>query len=80
VYGTIDEFHNAVVAQEEIVRNVADSWASCVRVSSHCEYQLMLGWCDAGGFGLGLAPAHEPSELSAELEQTAVIALTQWHY
>jgi hypothetical protein len=59
--GPVDETDHAVMAEQQIVRDFADSRAPRFWVASNGEEQLMLGGREASRPGLLLAPALEPA-------------------
>ena len=64
--GPIHETHGAVVAQQQLVGNVADLGPPRIDVSSDCKQQLVLGRGQPGRSCLGLAPMLEPPQTSAK--------------
>lgn len=60
--GAVDETDRAVVAEQEVVRHLADGRPSRVTVAADREQQLVLGRCEAGRLRLLLAPALESSQ------------------
>ena len=60
--GAIHEPHRAVVAEEEVVGDLADGRAAAVGVPADGEQQLVLGRRQAGGLRLLVAPAKKPSQ------------------
>jgi hypothetical protein len=59
---SIDEFDNAVVAQQQIIGNVAHCWSAGVSVSADDEKQLMLSWGQSSIMCLPLTPPFKTSE------------------
>jgi hypothetical protein len=71
--GAVDEPHRAVGAQHEVPGDIADRWSVLIAVTADREQELVLGGRQAGGLGVLLAPAQEPAQAGAELEQPSVV-------
>jgi len=69
---TVDEADGAVVQKEQVVRDLADSRATRITVSPYRQQQLMLGWREAGGTSLALAPALEMAKPGPQGQQASV--------
>ncbi len=65
-FGAIHEAHGAVVAQQQLVGDVADLGPPGINVSSDRKQQLVLGGGQAGRSCLGLAPMLEPPQASTK--------------
>jgi hypothetical protein len=65
--GAVDELDDAVVAQQEMVGDLADRRRATVPADG--EKQLVLGGRQSRALRLSLAPAKELAETVAELEQ-----------
>ncbi len=75
--GPVDELDHGVVAQQQVVGQVADGGQTFV--AAHCEQQLVLGWGQPGGLRLVFAPAEEPAQAIAEAEETSVLDIVKMH-
>jgi len=65
-FGAIHETHGAVVAQQQLVGDVADLGPAGINVSSDRKQQLVLGGGQPGRSCLSLAPMLEPPKASAK--------------
>jgi hypothetical protein len=74
--GPVDQFHDAVVAQQQVVGDLPDRRGRAV-VAPDGEQQLVLRRREPGGAGLLLAPMEEPPDAVAELQQPPVVLVTQ---
>lgn len=70
--GTVDEAHHAVVAQQQVIGDIADG-GGAPGMPAYREEQLILRGRDAGGNGLLFAPVHEAPELIAKGQEPLVI-------
>jgi len=77
LFGSIDELDRAVVAQEEMVGDVADGGRRLVFVAADGEEQLVLLPGETGGAGLLVAPVQEAAQRRAEAEELAVLIVAQ---
>ena len=68
----IDQTDNAVMAEEKIVRHLADCRTSRVGVSTDGQEKLMLCRGQPGRFGLLLAPSLKMTKTRPEREQPSV--------
>jgi hypothetical protein len=73
--GPVDEADRAVMAEEQVLRDVADGGAPRVVVAADGEQELVLGRRQPGRRRLPLAPAQEAPQPGAELEQRAVLGV-----
>lgn len=64
---TVDQFHCAVMLQEQVVGDVTQ--AGGASMATNRQEELMLRGCDADGLGAVLAPPHESAEAVAERQQ-----------
>jgi hypothetical protein len=71
--GAIDEADRTVVAQDEVAGDIPDGRSARVAVTADGEQQLVLGRCEACGLSVLLAPAQEPAQTGAQLEQAPVV-------
>jgi hypothetical protein len=71
--GAIDELDHAVVAQEEVVGDVADRRRSAM--TSNRQEQLVLRPREADGLRLVLAPVEEPAEPVAEGQEALEVVI-----
>ena len=71
--GAIDEPDRAVMAQHEVAGDVADGRSARVVMTADGEQQLVLGRGEARGLGVLLAPAQEPAQTGAQLEEPPVV-------
>jgi hypothetical protein len=55
----IDQLDRAVVAQQQVIGDVADRRPTRIRVAADGKQQLMLSRGQAGGLSLTLTPSHE---------------------
>jgi len=67
-FGAVHEAHGAVVAQQQLVGDVADLGSAGINVPSNREQQLMLGGGQPGRSCPILAPMLEPPQASAKGE------------
>ena len=65
----VDQPHRAVVAQQQVARDVADGGARLPFVSADGEQELVLGRRQSRPFGLLFAPVQEAAQADPELEQ-----------
>ena len=72
---SIDESDRAVVAKEQGVGDLSDGRSALVAVAADREQELVLHGCEPDGDGLFLAPAEEPPEADAELEEQFVVGV-----
>lgn len=70
--GTVDEPHDAVVAQQQVIGDIADR-RGAAGMPAYREQQLILGGRDAGGNRLLFAPVDEASELIAKGQEALVV-------
>ena len=70
---TIDQFHSAVVLNEESRRNLADGRLHAVGQAVDQEEELVLLRLDAVGFGGDFAEVDEAADLPAELGEVTVL-------
>ena len=75
VRGAVDELHCAVVAEEEVVGDVADRGTARITMAPDRQQQLVLCRRDALGLRSLFAPTQEPAETGAELEQALVFGV-----
>ena len=66
-FGTVDELDRAVVAQQQVARDVGH--ARRTPMPPDGKEELMLGRRDVGSLGAFLTPAEEPAQAIAKLEQ-----------
>lgn len=71
--GAIDQPDGAVVAQQEMVGDVADGRAARVGVTADGEQQLVLRGRQPGRMGLPFAPAQKPAQARAKVEEPGVL-------
>ncbi len=64
---TIAEFHNAVMAQRQPVREIADCGHGSFGRARYLEQELMLLWCEPRSGCSLFAEVQKPSESKAEL-------------
>jgi hypothetical protein len=76
---TVDQLDRAVVADQQVAGDVADGRARRVAVATDREQELVLRRGQPGGDGPVGAPAKEPSQPGAEVEQPLVVPLLQGH-
>ena len=74
---TINEPDSAVVAQQEVVRDIADRGTGWIWMAPDGKQQLVLGGRQILRARLLRAPAQEPSQASPELEQTPVVGIDE---
>lgn len=77
--GSVDQADDTVVAEEEVVGDLADGGCWAVAVTSYRQEQLVLGRREASGTGLALAPAFEVAKPGAQCEQSRVSRIGQGH-
>ena len=77
--GAVDELDGAVVAEEQVVGDLADGRSAGVIVAMDGEEQLMLVRGQPGRLGLLFAPAQEATEPVSQREQPCVFLLGQSH-
>jgi hypothetical protein len=70
--GTVDETHDTVVPQQEVVGELADGRCAA-GVPADREQQLILRGRDAGVEGLLFAPMQEASELVTERQEALIV-------
>jgi hypothetical protein len=68
----IDQTNHAVMAEEQIVRHLADGRTSWVGVSTDRQEKLVLCRGQPGCFGLLLAPSLKKAKTGSEREQPSV--------
>ena len=73
--GPVHELHHAVVAQQQVVRDVSDRGPPTIRVTPHREEELVLRRREPEARGLLLAPPEEPPKPIAEIEQLRVLSV-----
>ena len=71
----IDQLDGAVVAKEQGVGDLADRRGAGSGVSPDGEEQLVLGWGQAGGSRLLLAPPEEVPQADTQGEQSTVVGV-----
>ncbi len=71
-FGPVDQADGAVVAQEQDVGHVGDRRAAGVTVAPNGQQELVLGRGQAGGGGLGAAPAEEAAQAGAQGQEPGV--------
>lgn len=77
--GPVNEPDHAVVAQDEVISELADRRSADIGMASYGEQELMLGRREAGGVGLLLAPVQKPPQARPKLEQMLVVAVGGHH-
>ena len=77
--GPVHQSDRTVVAQEEVVGNLADGRSPGVGVAADGQQQLVLRRRQARLLGLLLAPAQEPAQPRPERQQILVIGIRQTH-
>ena len=75
--GPVDELDDGVVAQEEVVGEIADRRTALV--PPHGEQELVLCRGQPSSLRLLLAPAQEAAEAVAEAEETPVLGVVEVH-
>src|SRR5579871_941504 len=70
--GAVDQLDDAVVAEQEVLREVADGRPATVIVPAHGQEELVLGARKAGGGGLLLTPSLEAPQPGPELQEPCV--------
>lgn len=75
--GAVDETDGGVMAQEQVVGDLADRRSPWIRVAADGEQELMLGRRQPGGCRLLLAPAQEATQPGAQGEQLRVCLIAQ---
>ena len=75
VDGAVDEPGRAVVAKKQRFGDVADCRCPAPAMTAYREQQLVLRGGETFARGLLLAPAQEPAQLGAELEQPLVVVV-----
>jgi hypothetical protein len=73
--GSIDQFDDAVVAQQQVICDVSDRRRGTV--ASDGEQELVLRTGEPDGSRLLLAPVLEPTQAVPERQQTAEVPLPQ---
>lgn len=73
----VDKTHDAVVAQHEGLRELADRRSVLGTAASYCEQKLMLGWGEAVRIGLFLAPVQEAAQAGAQVQELPVLLVCQ---
>lgn len=69
---TVDEPNGAVVQKEQVVSDLSNSRATRITVSPYRQQQLMLGWRQARGASLALAPTFEMAKPGPQGQQASV--------
>ena len=77
--GTVHETHSAVMAQEEVVGDLADGRTAPIAATPNGQKQLVLGGRQAGGFRLLLAPSFEMAEAGPQPQQAGISVVGQAH-
>jgi hypothetical protein len=75
--GAIDQPDRAVVAQQQVVGDVADRRPARVRMTADREEELVLCGSEPGRARLLLAPAQEPAQARAKLQQPPVVVVAE---
>jgi len=75
----VNETHRTVVDEEQIVGYFSDRWTTGITMPSDGQQQLVLGWSEASGARLALAPAFEMAEPRTQSQQTGVDGIGQTH-
>jgi hypothetical protein len=65
----IDQADRAVMAQDEVLGQVANRGSLVAGVTANRQQQLVLGGCQPGRVGLLIAPAQEAAQSGAQLQQ-----------
>lgn len=73
LHGAIDQLDGAVVAEQEVGRDVAD--ARCRSVASDRQEELVLGRREPDLMSLVLAPVKEPAQAVAELQESLEVTV-----
>jgi hypothetical protein len=73
--GAVDQFDGAVVAQQQVVGNVADRGSPTIGVAADGEQELMLPRGQAGCLGLLFAPSQEAAQSGTEAEKPLVVVV-----
>ena len=71
--GPVDQLDGTVVAQHQVLGDVADRRVTIV--APHGEEQLVLGGCQPGGAGLTLRPLLEPPQGVTEPQQLTEVVV-----
>lgn len=66
--GPIDQFDNAVMAEQEVIGNFAHCRPTGIGVPANSEEELMLAWCQSRRLCLALAPAFKSSEARSQCQ------------
>ena len=69
----VHQSDNAVVAEQQVVGDLADGWSSGVGVTPDGQEKLMLRWGQPGAGALFLAPPEEPTQIGPQLQQELVL-------
>jgi uncharacterized membrane protein len=77
----VHQAHGTVMTQEEVAGRIADGRPARVLVAADGQEELVLGRCQADGFGLLGAPVDEPPQARPEQEQPLVFGISDfsWH-
>lgn len=73
----VDQLACAVVSQEEVVGDLADSGSAWVLMPAHGQEQLVLGRPQPGLSGLGFAPPNETAQPGAQGQQALIVGVGQ---
>ena len=73
VFQAVDQFHGAVMLDEEARRDLSNSRLHVIRQAMDCEQKLMLLGLDAVFLCGSLAEVEESADLAAELGEVAVL-------
>jgi len=71
----VDELDHAVVAQEQVFREIAHRWAPPVRVAAYREEELVLGTGQPRRLGLLLTPPLEATQAGPEAEEPGIVLI-----
>jgi len=75
--GSVYELDSAVVAEQEVPRDLADGGPPLVRVAADRQQQLVLGGRKPGRGGLFSAPKQEATQARPELQQLLVVTILE---
>ena len=76
----VDQLDRAVMAHQQVASHLPDGRAGWVWMAADGKQQLVLGWSHARHGGLVGAPAQEPVQPGAEVEQPLVGSSLQRHH
>jgi len=76
---SVDEFYSTVVAQHEVVRDLADRGATRVGMPPYCEEELVVGWSEPCRPRLVCTPALKVSKTGAKGEKASVRIIRERH-